>query len=53
MKKELIRIILAASLALNLAFIGAGIYKVIGKNRSPDQKKLRQTALINSGMINR
>ena len=39
MKKTVFRIILAASLALNLSFLGAGIYRMISKEGSPDLKK--------------
>ncbi|MEN8221736.1 MAG: hypothetical protein ABFR36_00645 [Acidobacteriota bacterium] len=38
MKKEIIRIILAGSLALNLAFLGAGIFRMVNKDSSPDLK---------------
>ncbi len=39
MKKEIIRIILAGSLALNLAFAGAGIYRLVKKDRPSNLKK--------------
>ena len=39
MKKEIIKIVLAASLALNIAFAGAGIYRIVKRDRSSDLKR--------------
>lgn len=39
MKKEIIKIVLAASLALNIAFAGAGIYRIVKTDRSSDLKR--------------
>ena len=39
MKKEIIKIILAGSLALNLAFAGAGIFRMVKRDRSSDLKR--------------
>ena len=38
MKKEIIKLILVGSLALNLAFAGAGIFRMVKKESSPDIK---------------
>ena len=39
MNKEIIKIILAGSLALNLAFAGAGIFKMVKRDGSSDLKR--------------
>jgi len=39
MKKEIIKIVLVASLALNIAFTGAGIYRMIKRDRPSDLMK--------------